>query len=285
MIKDRELLHKRCLYPVVRVLGEQTIGSGTILYSKPGKTEGEVETYTLTNHHVIASLLAYKKEWDAVLQRDVKKEIKAAGKVEEFRYRPGKTIVVGESGVQSDVVAYDAQQDLALLKLRDIKQYDYIAEMWPRKELMDMLMELYCVGCGLGQRPLMTHGFLSGMGIEIDNYEYMLSSAPSIFGNSGGALFEVDSLKFVGVPSRISVSGYSTPITHMGFFIPISRVYNFLEEQCYQFIYDTSFTPAKCEVLREERREKELSEYKRKVILGSEIEDEDKDSPRYNPQE
>jgi len=215
----------------------------------------------------------------------VKKEIKAAGKVEEFRYRPGKTIVVGESGVQSDVVAYDAQQDLALLKLRDIKQYDYIAEMWPRKELMDMLMELYCVGCGLGQRPLMTHGFLSGMGIEIDNYEYMLSSAPSIFGNSGGALFEVDSLKFVGVPSRISVSGYSTPITHMGFFIPISRVYNFLEEQCYQFIYDTSFTPAKCEVLREERREKELSEYKRKVILGSEIEDEDKDSPRYNPQE
>lgn len=272
---DRKLLHEKVLYPVVRVFAEKSIGSGTILYSKPCENNPEeYETYVLTNHHVISDLLQYKKEWDPVLQRDVKREIKAAASVQEFRYRPGRTVVVGESSVQANVVAYDVRQDIALLKLRDIKKYDYVAEMWPKDEPLEMLTELYCVGCGLGQRPLMTHGYLSGMGIEIDNYEYWLSTAASIFGNSGGAVFVLDTLQFAGVPSRISVSmlGYQA-ITHMGYFIPIYRVYNFLEEQCYQFIYDSNYTPSKCNALREKKREKELAEYKAKVVAGAEQEE------------
>lgn len=272
---DRKLLHEKVLYPVVRVFADKAIGSGTILYSKPSEENAlEYETYVLTNHHVIESLLSYKKEWDPVLQRDVKREIKAAGSVQEFRYRPGRTVVVGESSVQADVVAYDVRQDLALLKLRDIKKYDYIAEMWPKNEPLEMLMELYCVGCGMGLRPVMTHGYLSGMGIEIDNYDYHLSTAASIFGNSGGAVFEVSSLHFVGVPSRITVSllGYQA-ITHLGYFVPVHRVYQFFDDQCYQFIYDPAYTPAKCDKLREKKREKELAEYKTKVIAGAEQED------------
>lgn len=275
---DRKLLHEKVLYPVVRVFADKAIGSGTILYSKPAENNpDEYETYVLTNHHVIESLLFYKKEWDPVLQRDVKREIKAAGNVQEFRYRPGRTVVVGESSVQADVVAYDVRQDIALLKLRDIKKYDYVAEMWPKDKPLEMLTELYCVGCGLGQRPLMTHGYLSGMGIEIENYEYHLSTAASIFGNSGGAVFEAETLRFAGVPSRISVSmmGYQA-ITHMGYFIPVYRVYNFLEEQCYQFIYDSNYTPSKCDALREKKREKELAEYKAKVVAGAEQEEEGK---------
>jgi len=272
---DRKMLHEKVLYPVVRVFAEKGIGSGTILYSKPyEESPEEYETYVLTNHHVIASLLTYKKEWDPVLQRDVKREIKAAGTVQEFRYRPGRTIVVGESSVQADVVAYDVRQDLAMLKLRDIKKYEYVADMWPRHKLLDMLMDLYCVGCGMGQRPLMTDGKLSGMGIEIENYDYMLSTAASIFGNSGGAVYVVDTLQFAGVPSRITVSmfGYQA-ITHMGYFIPINRVYNFLEEQFYQFIYDSNYTPSKCNIIREQKRERELTDYKAKVISGAEEDD------------
>lgn len=271
---DRKELHEKVLYPVVRVLSEKAIGSGTIVYSKPVEDSAdEYETYVLTNHHVIEGLLSYKKEWDPVLQRDVKREIKAAGTVQEFRYKPGRTMVVAESGVQADVVAYDVRQDLALLKLRDIKKYNHVAELWPREEPLEMLMELYCVGCGMGLRPVMTHGYLSGMGIEIDNYDYILSSAASIYGNSGGAVFEVSTLRFVGIPSRITVSllGYQV-VTHLGYAIPIDRVYNFLEDQCFQFIYDPTYTPSKCERLREQKRERELAEYKAKVIAGSEEE-------------
>ena len=233
------------------------------------------DTYALTNFHVVESLIEYKKEWDPVLQRDMKREIKSAATVQEFRYKKQRTIAIGESSVPADVVAYDNRQDLALLKLRDVKEYTAIADMWPKSDLLEMLMELYCVGCGLGQKPLMTQGHLSGMGIEIDNYDYMLSTSASIFGNSGGAVFSVETLQFVGVPSRISVSmmGYQA-IPHMGYFVPVERVYDFLDDQCYQFIYDLSFTPEKCEKLREEKREKELSEYKSKVRLGAEEEEE-----------
>lgn len=273
MHKKQDLLEK-VLYPVTRVFSNKAVGSGTLLYSKPCEDkQDEYETYVLTNHHVVEDLLSYKKEWDPVLQRDVKREIKAVSSVQEFRYKPGRTVVVGESSVQADIVAYDVRQDLALLKLRDIKKYEYIAELWPRDEPLEMLTELYCVGCGMGQRPLMTRGYLSGMNIEIENYDYHLSTAQSIFGNSGGAVFSVETLQFVGVPSRITVSmlGYQA-ITHMGYFIPVHRVYNFLDEQCFQFIYDPNYTPSKCTKMRELKREKELAEYKAKVVSGAEEE-------------
>ncbi len=274
-LHEKKELLERVLYTVTRVFSDKAVGSGTLLYSKACEDRpDEFETYVLTNHHVVNDLLSYKKEWDPVLQRDVKLEIKAAGSAQEFRYRPGWTVVVGESSVKADIVAYDVRQDLALLKLRDIKKYEYIAELWPKEAHLEMLMELYCVGCGMGQRPLMTHGYLSGMSIEIENYDYCLSTAASIYGNSGGAVFNIDTLQFVGVPSRITVSmlGFQS-ITHMGYFIPVNRVYNFLDEQCFQFIYDHAYNPSKCAKLREQKRELELAEYKSKVVSGAEEEE------------
>jgi hypothetical protein len=59
----------------------------------------------------------------------------------------------------------------------------------------------------------------------------------------------------------------------MGYFIPVHRVYNFLEEQCFQFIYDSNYTPSKCAKLREQKREKELAEYKAKVVANGDDEE------------
>jgi hypothetical protein len=59
----------------------------------------------------------------------------------------------------------------------------------------------------------------------------------------------------------------------MGYFIPVNRVYNFLDEQCFQFIYDHAYNPSKCAKLREQKRELELAEYKSKVVSGAEEEE------------
>ena len=50
--------------------------------------------------------------------------------------------------------------------------------------------------------------------------------------------------------------GWGTPITHMGLFIPIDRVYKWLEEERYNFIYDPSVN----EKVSLELREKEIKE-------------------------
>jgi hypothetical protein len=49
--------------------------------------------------------------------------------------------------------------------------------------------------------------------------------------------------------------GFSAdPITHMGYFIPIDRIKNLLDENCYQFIYDEKYTMKKCEKMRMDKK-------------------------------
>ena len=77
----------------------------------------------------------------------------------------------------------------------------------------------------MGHSPIHTFGHLNGFDDVIDNYPYILSSAPTIFGNSGGSLYVVsengdEKVYFIGVPSRIAVVGWfggADAITHMSF--------------------------------------------------------------------
>jgi len=89
-----------------------------------------------------------------------------------------------------------------------------------------------------------------------------MSSAQTIFGNSGGAIFRWSQSRkkyeFIGIPSRISVQpmGFSADaITHMGYFIPIERVYKLLDDNCYQFIYDKNYTIKQCKKMRDSLQE------------------------------
>ena len=85
-----------------------------------------------------------------------------------------------------------------------------------------------------------------------------MSNAQTIFGNSGGTIFRYSVkrglFEWLGIPARIAVniSGFSADaITHMGFFVPITKVYQLLDKYYYQFIYDKNTTYEKCE---EERK-------------------------------
>jgi hypothetical protein len=56
-------------------------------------------------------------------------------------------------------------------------------------------------------------------------------------------LFLHGTYQFIGVPARIAVSGWGMDaITHLQYAIPITRVYQFLEDQRFRFIYDPEFT-------------------------------------------
>jgi len=92
---------------------------------------------------------------------------------------------------------------------------------------------------------------------EIDHYKYWMSTAQTIFGNSGGSIYRWSQSRkqyeYIGIPSRISIQpmGFSADaITHMGYFIPIDRIYNLLESNNYNFIYDSSIPIKECEEKR-----------------------------------
>jgi len=250
--------HEQMLYPIARVGAKDAGGSGTTIYSNKG------QTYVLTNHHVIDSLY----EWDERPNPQTGKmeyiESRSLGKVDYFLY-DNLSDLVGTVGHKATLEAYDDQEDLALIKLQTKKEVEHVAKMYPRGKEDDIHIfdKCWTVGCSLGHSTIFTEGFITGKSDEIDDKNYFMANSGSVYGNSGGAVFvnRENEYQFIGVPSRISVVGFGSPITFMGYFIPPDRVYNFLEKQQFQFIYDDRFTPEESE-----RRRKILKDKKKEVL-------------------
>ena len=257
--------HEQMFYPTVRVRTKKAGGSGTVVYSEEYKDE--VYTYVITNQHVIDDSVHIEKRWDPVLKRKIDKEILDTVYVEYFKYN-NYSHTVGSFAVEADIVAYsevDGGQDWALLRVRDKEnKADWVANMIPLNDIENVHIfdDCFAVGASLGHPPVASNGMITYMDDEIDHYKYWMSSAPTIFGNSGGAVYRWSGARskyeYIGIPSRISIQpmGFSADaITHMGYFIPIDRVYQLLEDNDYQFIYDSSISIDDCKKSRKEKQE------------------------------
>ena len=258
--------HEQMFYPTVRVRTKKAGGSGTVVYSQKNDIDGEIYTYVITNQHVIADSVHLEKKWDPVLKRKVDKEILDTVNVEFFRFN-NYSHTIGSFAVEADIVAYsevEGGQDWALLRVRDKEnEADYVANMFPLDDLdnIHIFDETYAVGASLGHPPVASNGMITYMDDEIDHYKYWMSSAPTIFGNSGGAVYRWSGTRkqyeYIGIPSRISIQpmGFSADaITHMGYFIPIDRVYKLLEDNDFQFIYDSNYSIEDCKKARNKKQ-------------------------------
>lgn len=267
---DYEERHNRIALPCVRIRAGKAGGSGTILYSRPTAEDGDYSSYVLTNHHVVDGCIKVEKKWSTLLKAERKMDVFETVDVHLFEYRWASRAIGGMS-VQADIACYDKDEDLALVHLRTGREAPAVAELYPRyaENHLRVGMPVLCVGAGLGEAPVQTGGFLSQFGREIERKEFWLHTAPSIYGNSGGALFLADTYQFIGVPARIAVmlTGFSSDaITHLSFAIPVTRIYQFLEDQRYRFIYSDEFT----EQGEEEERERLREEQERKLAATSE---------------
>jgi S1-C subfamily serine protease len=260
-----EELHSRILYPVVRVRLEKSGGSGTVIYSQPtrgAKAGTEHQTFVLTNHHVIEDALKIDEKWDSLLQRRTKQEVRGKVAVDLFDYVDLSTCVSSNTHM-ADIVAYSPEQDLALLKLVSPKRVEHVASLFPRGEEdhIKMFTEIYSCGASLLHEPFANKGRITYLQEIIDNETYWMNSANSIFGNSGGAVFLADTGEFIGVPARVTTKqmGFGVDIiTWMSYAIPIPRIYNFLEDQEMQFVYDEKET-FEAGLKRREKKQKKAS--------------------------
>lgn len=251
--RRKRKLHESALYPTIRVQSDRATGSGTIIYSgqraEPDE-DGELgfSTYALTNHHVVASAIRVEKKYDPQLGKEVTRDYRDLVRVEVFDYKNMSTIT-SRTTADAEIVAYHEKRDLAVLRLRTNREFPNVATLYPGDKAREVHIfdPILIVGCGLGQPPFPTQGIVSGKGEMIDYYEYWMSTAPSIFGNSGGAVFLERTLELIGVPSRISVSGGmfgGSAVTHMGYFCPPNEIRKFLRDQGLHFLYDSSHSEA-----------------------------------------
>ncbi len=246
-------LHQKALYPTIRVRTGRATGSGTIIYSAPREEpddEGETgfSTYALTNHHVVSDAIRVEKSFDPMEGRNVTRDYRDRVQVEVFAYRNRSTIS-SRTTAEAEIMAYNEKRDLALLRLVTNQQFEHVASILPFEDAkaVHIFDKLFVIGCGLGQPPFPTSGMLTGKDVQIDYHPYWQTSAPSIFGNSGGAVFLGRTLQFMGVPSRISVNGgmfARDAITHIGYFCPPTEIHRFLKEQGFPFLVDPTHTEA-----------------------------------------
>ncbi|RLG43337.1 MAG: hypothetical protein DRN81_06760 [Thermoproteota archaeon] len=249
-----EMFLEKALYPCVRVHTTKAGGSGQVVHSS--ERNG---TFVLTCEHVIDSSIEVKEEWSAVLQRNVKRDVRSKVYVDFFKYS-FKDRAVGATTIEADIVAYDKNEDIALLRLNNDEVYPYVADIEKDQRNLRYFDSVLTIGAALGHPPICTRGNLCGFNDIIDNRDYMLSTAAGIYGNSGGATFLEKSWTLIGMPARIAVTltGFmgADAITHMMFIIPFWRIQAFFREQMMLFMLDDSVSYQDCERMIEERRKK-----------------------------
>ena len=271
MAQDIERWHKELLYPVVRVLGAKGGGSGTIIYSKPDADDKDrYNTFVLTNHHVIAGLIEHKEDWDGLLKRKIEKEFTDFAKVEIFDY-VNTSKVVSSNSHRAEIIAYDEQHDLAILRLDTPRKAEYVAKLLPQDMVkkLNVFDEISVSGCSLLHDPIARFGRISYVDEIIDQKSYIMVDAGMYFGNSGGACFLATTGELVGVPSRVAVQGLGfgyDVITWMGYVSHPKRLYEFLKEQELIFIYDDSDTYQEAMKRREARKKQALLELKAETL-------------------
>ena len=237
-------LHEKILYPVTRVKAGKAGGSGVLVYSEPDpKEEGKYINIILTCQHVIDGAISVKDEWDSLLKREIKKDIKEEVANEVFDYDGSKISSANSS--QAEIIAYDKGHDLAASKLRNSRPQEYVASIYPKDSIDDLQLfdDVWTSGCSLLHDPFASKGELTYLREMSDQKSYIMYNAPSIFGNSGGGVFHGENGTLLGLCSRITSIqlGFGIDVmTWMGFGTHPSRLYEFFEHHELQFIYDGS---------------------------------------------
>ncbi len=233
--KGCDVRHTDMLYTVTLLDVPGGSGSATVIYS--AKRDDNIQTYLLTNHHVIKSAITIVKEWSP--KKGKKIDVERRSQVEAFWQQYNQcSRSVGKIGRRAEIIAYDEGKDLGLVRLIDRERIiEYVARLVVEDDPIYLGEDVWAIGAGMGEPPFMTRGEIGFLERQINSYSYMLSTAPIIFGNSGGALFRLgkDGYELIGVPARVSGVGFQA-ITHMGWSIPPDTIYTFLREQGFCFI-------------------------------------------------
>lgn len=260
---DKQILHERILYPVVRVRTKKAAGSGTLIYSKPDpRHEGDHQTFVLTNWHVIEAAIATKDKWNSLLKREIKTEILDPVAVDIFDYVRMSTVNSSNSH-RAEIVAYDQNHDLAVLRLDSPKAYPYIATLMGPEEAdgFRLFTPIWTSGCSLAHDPFANPGYVTYLNETIESKLYWMTNANAIFGNSGGGVFCGETGQQIGVTARVTgiQVGFGVDImTWMSFFIPAPRIHGFVMEQELRFLYDEEDTYYEAMKRREEKEREGL---------------------------
>lgn len=221
---DRDILTMRreMLSPIVQLNGDDTVGSGVLIYSQKDNNN-KITSLILSSYHVVRNIIA--EGGDGAKEKGIRLNVYTDS---------------GTNAEVADMVAFDEGIDLVLLKLRGERTYKSVARLMTpeRAAQVSVFSPIYAVGCPLGNDPIPTNGEVASLKNNVSNHNYWMINAPTYFGNSGGGVFLAKSHELIGIFSKIYTHGTGRPtvIPHMGLATPMDAIAPFLEKNGYDFI-------------------------------------------------
>lgn len=220
--------------PTAQLRGNGTVGSGVIVYSErqPGNSlkSSPFTTFVLTAYHVVLEVTG--EDLESGLVRDVR--ITSDSRKASQRF-------------QAQLVLSDRDIDLALLRLNTERQFRTLVSFMPQTELsrLDVFARAYAVGCPLGNQPLPTLGEITSLNKKVGEQTFWMLNAPTFFGNSGGGVYSAENCQLIGISSMIYTYGKKTPtvVPHLGLFVPLNTISDWLEEEGFAFVYQRQPIP------------------------------------------
>lgn len=219
-------ISQKMILPIVQLRGNGTVGSAVVIASQP-TPEGGAKTYLLTAYHVVQEIL----EGDGA----------KPGVLESIRFLDPDSLELSDVDHQGRLLAFEECSDVALVLIEHDQVWPYLARLPGQSEQsLEVMDEVCCVGCPLGNKPLPTTGQVSSLVKKVSGATFYMVNAPTFFGNSGGGVFRLDNGQIVGVSSMIYTYGKKQPmvVPHMGLFAPWATVEEFLRNEGYSSILD-----------------------------------------------
>lgn len=218
----------RLMDSAVRVNARTEVGSGVVVFNAQRGRLDQIETYILTAYHVIKDNIASKTQAETPLELDF--------------YQAGQK----SHTALARIVEVEPRQDLALLRVT--------SEVHARAATManaDVLKskqrfsEIVTVGCPLGYAPMLTRGEVSATDKLFDEQRFWMINAPTIFGNSGGGVFDSKTGILLGVLIRIAAykNVIDVAVPHLGIVTPLDQVASWLASTPYSFISEAFQRP------------------------------------------
>jgi len=195
------------LNPTVRVELEQGSGSGTVIHSS---SKG---TFLLTNHHVAG-------------EKGAKVQVR-------FWLLNDNSETVLSVLRDAEVVASDADRDLALLRLVDSEfRAEAVARIAPERTRLHPGEDVWVAGAALGLRAHLTQGLLSLVAHSVMKRDHMVTSAPVVPGNSGGGVYHRGAdgrFYYIGTVRAVALVGFGSVVPTTNYAIPNSSLREFLK--------------------------------------------------------
>jgi S1-C subfamily serine protease len=217
--RDPAEMESGMIGPTVQLAGEETVGSGVIVHTRPAGTG--TEAFVLTAYHVV---------------RNIQSEGGNPSALRILLFAPGGA----RREVTGSLLAHEEAIDVALIRFVAEDPAPPAARIVARSRVatVPVFTPVYTVGCPLGNDPIPTSGEVASTRSAIGDDTYWMINAPAYFGNSGGGVFLAETRELVGLYSKIYTHGRGRPtvISHMGLVTPIDRILDFLEKGGYGFV-------------------------------------------------